>query len=596
MITVEVIHINGVSPPYPMSVQIDQSGGTLGRSPDCSLVLTDEKRAVSRIHGQITFRDGRFEISDQGTNPLKVNGVPVGKGNATPIRDGDRIVIGPYELEVRGSSGRPSAAPAMPVDSRAFADSPPHAPSPAASDNPFDNLFGAPASGTSSSRSSSGNPFDDLFGPAAGTPPASPAPDLVFDDLDFGAPSTRLASSPPTTHTGGLPDSFDPMAAPPPAPDLLPPAGAGLPDDAFGDLLSSPQAPGEGSLDALFGLSSGPSSDPFASNPLGTPPPSHAGGTDSGLTQWLGGIKKPEAAAPIADKVPELHSAYQPPKALTPTPTPKVELPDFDDFAAPAPASPAPMSSDALPDFDLSDPVPAPRAAVPATPPAPTPRPVPRAPAATAPARVPAAGPAAPPSELLAALLAGLNAQDLVIEELTPELMFKFGTLMHEAAAGTVALLNARGSVKREMRADVTMIASGRNNPLKFSPDARLALRYLFGPQMPGFMDAEEAMRDAYADLRAHEFGFMAGLRAALAGVLKRFEPGALESRLPDKGGLNALLPMNRKAKLWELFSELYRQISVEAEEDFHALFGREFLRAYEEHIAALERGQQQRK
>lgn len=203
-------------------------------------------------------------------------------------------------------------------------------------------------------------------------------------------------------------------------------------------------------------------------------------------------------------------------------------------------------------------------------------------------------GPAAPPSDLLAALLSGLNAPDLAIDELTPELMYKLGVIMHEATAGTIALLNARGTVKREMRADVTMIASGRNNPLKFSPDAGLALRYLFGQPMPGFMSAEEAMHDAYSDLRAHEFGFMAGLRAALAGVLKRFEPSVLESRLPDKGGLNALLPMNRKAKLWELFGELYRQISVEAEEDFHALFGREFLRAYEEHIAALERGQQQ--
>ena len=191
--------------------------------------------------------------------------------------------------------------------------------------------------------------------------------------------------------------------------------------------------------------------------------------------------------------------------------------------------------------------------------------------------------------------MTGLNAQDLVINELTPELMHRIGALMHEATSGTIALLNARGSVKREMRADVTMIASGRNNPLKFSPDAKLALRYLFGPQMPGFMEADEAMRDAYSDLRAHEFGFMAGLRAALSGVLKRFEPSQLESRLPEKGGLNALVPMNRKAKLWDLFGELYRQIATEAEEDFHALFGREFLRAYEEHIAALERSQHQR-
>lgn len=587
MITVEVVNISGMSPPQPMSAQIDERGGTLGRSPDCTLVLNDEKRAVSRVHGQISFRDGRYYVEDQGTNPLKVNGTPLGKGNSIGIKNGDRIIVGPYELEIRAQRAAPATAAAAPQSWEPAdwtPDAPPKgraAPAPAsASDNPFDDLFG-PSSGSGAAASSGGSPFDDL-GFGASPPPAR-------------APAPRAPSA-PSTFGAGLPDDFDPMA-PPPASDPLPPAGANLPDDAFGALGMSPQAPGEGSLDALFGLSSGSSGDPFASNPLGAPPPSHAGGTDSGLTQWIGGINKPSTAA-VADKVPELHSAYAPPRAVptAPPPLPAQLPPDDDDGPVTSLISP-----DALPDFDLdafgAEPVAPPPAA--ASPPPSMATPVPPRPAAPRPMPAPtarSAGPAAPPSDLLAAFLAGLNAQDLSLEELSPELMHKLGALMHEATAGTIALLNARGTVKREMRADVTMIASGRNNPLKFSPDAGLALRYLFGPQMPGFMSAEDAMRDAYADLRAHEFGFMAGLRAALTGVLKRFEPTALESRLPDKGGLNALVPMNRKAKLWDLFSELYRQISVEAEDDFHALFGREFLRAYEEHIAALERGQQRRK
>lgn len=594
MITVEVVNVSGMSPPHPMSAEIDERGGTLGRSPDCTLVLADDKRAVSRVHGQISCRNGQFLIEDQGTNPLKVNGAPVGKGNSVAIKSGDRIIIGPYELEVRGARAAPprTAAPLQPAQGWEPAEWKPEAPPPAAS----------PISG-----SGSGNPFDDLFGPGSSSGAPSSSGGSPFDDLGFGAPAPSPAPAKPAAAPkpsaaasfGAFPDDFDPMAPPPSAAEPLPPAGAGLPDDAFGELLSSPQAPGSGSLDALFGLSSGSSPDPFASTPLGAPPPSHAGGTDSGLTQWIGGINK-AAAAPIADKVPELNSAYQPPKAVAPAPKP--ELPPLDDFGAPpaAPKVSAIPPAGELPDFDLdafgaSEPAAAPTPA-PAPPPAsmrPAPRPAP--PPAPA-ARPRPSGPAAPPSDLLQALMSGLNAPDLTLDELTPELMYKLGALMHEATAGTIALLNARGSVKREMRADVTMIASGRNNPLKFSPDAGLALRYLFGQPMPGFMDAEDAMRDAYSDLRAHEFGFMAGLRAALAGVLKRFEPATLESRLPDKGGINALLPMNRKAKLWDQFGELYRQISMEAEEDFHALFGREFLRAYEEHIAALERGQQRRK
>jgi predicted component of type VI protein secretion system len=39
---------------------------------------------------------------------------------------------------------------------------------------------------------------------------------------------------------------------------------------------------------------------------------------------------------------------------------------------------------------------------------------------------------------------------------------------------------------------------------------------------------------------------------------------------------------MNHKAKLWNLYEELYGEISRESETDFHFLFGEEFLRAYE--------------
>ena len=144
---------------------------------------------------------------------------------------------------------------------------------------------------------------------------------------------------------------------------------------------------------------------------------------------------------------------------------------------------------------------------------------------------------------------------------------------------------------KREVRADVTMIVSTDNNPLKFSPDVGAALLHLLVPQGPGFLTPVAAMRDAYDDLRSHQFGFMAGLRAALAGVLKRFDPAVLEQRLAQKSVLDSLLPINRRAKLWDLYISLYRDIAVEAEDDFHTLFGREFLRAYQEQVERLGQG-----
>jgi len=199
-----------------------------------------------------------------------------------------------------------------------------------------------------------------------------------------------------------------------------------------------------------------------------------------------------------------------------------------------------------------------------------------------------AAAPGAPPDALLAAFREGLGMPTLDVPALTPELMRLIGQLVSTAAGGTVDLLVARAALKREVRAEATMIVARENNPLKFSPTAEAALQHLLSPPTRGFMPAAPAMRDAYDDLRAHQFGFVAGMRAALEGVLERFDPAELEGRLTQRSVLQSILPGGRKARMWEVFVEHYAQIRAEAADDFHTLFGKAFLKAYEEHIAQL--------
>ena len=212
--------------------------------------------------------------------------------------------------------------------------------------------------------------------------------------------------------------------------------------------------------------------------------------------------------------------------------------------------------------------------------PTPTPTPAPRAFAASG-----------SDAELLAALLRGLNSTHQMPTELTPELMERIGVLLRSATEGTLQLLLARQEVKKGVHAEVTMIAASANNPLKFSPTVEVALAHLMGPGMRGFMGAEEAMRDAYDDLRAHEFGVMVGMRAALTHVLSRFTPEELEKKIAAKSALDALFAANRKAKLWDQFVALYGGIAAEAEDDFHSLFGKAFVKAYEEQMARLKAG-----
>ena len=96
------------------------------------------------------------------------------------------------------------------------------------------------------------------------------------------------------------------------------------------------------------------------------------------------------------------------------------------------------------------------------------------------------------------------------------------------------------------------------------------------------------AMRDAFDDLRAHQIGVMAGMRAALDGVLQRFDPQQLEAKLSKRSAIDSLIPATRKARLWEAFQQLFGQLSSEAHDDFDELFGKAFLAAYEQQLDRL--------
>jgi FHA domain-containing protein len=191
---------------------------------------------------------------------------------------------------------------------------------------------------------------------------------------------------------------------------------------------------------------------------------------------------------------------------------------------------------------------------------------------------------------LLRALLEGAGVPDLDFPQtLDIETMRKVGMLLQICIGGSVDMMQARAATKRELRADVTMIVSKGNNPLKFAPDGQAAMMQLLGRPFPGFMPPVDAVRDAFHDLRAHEIGVLAGTRAALKEVFERFNPDQLEARLAAPSTLQSLVPSTRKAKLWSLYTEMFRKIADEAEDDFQTLFGKAFRDAYETEVERIQ-------
>ncbi|HET9205102.1 MAG TPA: type VI secretion system-associated FHA domain protein TagH [Burkholderiaceae bacterium] len=200
----------------------------------------------------------------------------------------------------------------------------------------------------------------------------------------------------------------------------------------------------------------------------------------------------------------------------------------------------------------------------------------------------PPAAAAEPSADLAAALARGLGITAHQGKALGPEQVERIGALLRAMTAGTLELLTARMVAKRELGAAATQLRTRENNPLKFSPDVDAALSHLLGPAERGFLDPHAAVEEAFDDLRAHQVALLAGMRAALDSVMSRFDPAVLEKRLAPGGALENLIPANRRARLWSTYGDEYARIVAEIEDDFDALLGRAFLKAYQAQLQAL--------
>ncbi|CAK9892373.1 MULTISPECIES: type VI secretion system-associated FHA domain protein TagH [Pseudomonas] len=316
------------------------------------------------------------------------------------------------------------------------------------------------------------------------------------------------------------------------------------------------------SFEALMANQAGAA--PMPSNPA--TPAFIQGASSSDTLPDLFDFLAPASIAPVtqSDHVPAQQHDFRPPTPVPPAPasaSPGVIPEDWDLFAEPESPTPAPIASP----VETAVPMPAPVVEAPAQP--------------------------ADSSALVQAFLRGAGLEQLRIDNAQVEAQMEaLGRSYRLMVEGLIDVLRARSSLKGEFRMQQTMIRPAENNPLKFAPNADEALLLLLRHGNHAFMAPDQAVRDSFDDLRAHQLAVMAGVEAAIKHLLARFEPVQLESRLGEPAGLSKLFGSSRQAQYWQQFTELYSKISREAEDDFQDLFGREFSRAYEEHSARLQR------
>lgn len=257
---------------------------------------------------------------------------------------------------------------------------------------------------------------------------------------------------------------------------------------------------------------------------------------------------------PAAAVAPEAETLFPEPETVVPEPEPK-------------PAPPAPE----------------PTAPVDETPPAPPPvTPAPPPPVA-APAAI-----AGGDQSASRAFIAALDVEDLVVDDAELErMMTRMGRVMRTMIVGLREILMTRTSIKSEFRIDQTMIASGGNNPLKFSLSEDDAISALVKPKAKGYLSSETATEQALDDIKAHEIAMVTGMEAAIKGVLSKLDPEVLAGQIETSSAIGSMFK-GKKARYWEVYEKMYAQISDQAENDFHELFSREFARAYKEQLEKL--------
>ncbi|AWB08896.1 type VI secretion system-associated FHA domain protein TagH (plasmid) [Azospirillum humicireducens] len=397
---------------------------------------------------------------------------------------------------------------------------------------------------------------------------------------------------------GGRDDSPDPFA-PPPAP-----AHAAAPD-RFDELFADPAVrpfehrplrSEEAPFDAWTSSSSGAApreraedwrfgtlddhSDPLHQSlsigvsyqPSAAAPPPSVGGIPDDWDDELFAPLKPAASAVPDPVFPAVSKTAQPlPEDWNIDET----LPD--PAADPLPVEPPPVARMAEPIPLPDDSVIVPHAAPQFVPPPPVP--------AAAPVAVPAAAPVADAGAAVAAFYEGFGAP-LPPEGLPdPNAMMRgLGEALRVSLGALHGSLRARSRFKDEFHLEQTSFRPAGENPLKRCETLDEAVSVLANPRLRGFLPMADAVREAASDVQVHHLAYAAALQTALKQVVAKFDPGALSQRLETRL-LDSIVPAARKARYWDQYEALYKDLVVELEEDFDRVIGDAIAREYDRFV-----------
>lgn len=157
------------------------------------------------------------------------------------------------------------------------------------------------------------------------------------------------------------------------------------------------------------------------------------------------------------------------------------------------------------------------------------------------------------------------------------------GQMVREMILGLMEALKNRADMKTRLRLNQTTIQPGENNPLKFSASVDEAVLKLLDPHGSRYLGPIDAIRDSFADMRAHQSSVVSAIQAATDELMSRIEPGDLQERFDRGLKRGAILGATNKMKYWDLYVEFYQVLNQRNEQGLPGVFAEEFARTYAE-------------
>lgn len=299
-------------------------GGTLGRNPECDLVLPDPKRYTSSVHAQIEFGDDGFTLVDRSTNGTYHNSPKtlIGRNRSVSLDQGDTLYIGDFVLRVEVDDGAGAGAGNRAPDRPASTATAQFDDDPGADSRPWDNSdFSVPWDGEGTEPDAE---EDDAGGGEGDGSSFSQSPEREY----FAAPSASAGGG------DAIPDDWDDFLT-----GFHDPAKVRKPEDA------TPRPERDGDADASPEPASSPDVDDDASDDAGDKPFAEAE-PDAAERFEPPPSPRPRASEPPPENAAEARAPESEPRARAPSspqadPTPESSA----EASTPAPQSRAARSS-----------------------------------------------------------------------------------------------------------------------------------------------------------------------------------------------------------------------------------------------------------